>query len=620
MTKTPIPYIKSVAKTTLFMVLMFFFTPIKAQTYFHKYLEPTLPLSIFQQTDGNFILVGATALFNASSPSDITFIKIDSLGEIMYRKDISSAYFDDVYFVMQDDDKIFVGSVSGPGNSSDTNKRSITAIDLEGNLIWHGRYGNHKNIASYTTSIAISDNKDLVALATLPVNDSTGLNGFSVFVTDSNGVFKFGKAFYSNFGIGANAIFKSKTDNSYLILGGYCPLSFPCFGLHFITKIDENLNVVWSKSYQNALYDYVNGVFAGYILPRKIIEKDDGNFILYGSVVDSSENTYNPFLSVFDPNGNTLYSKSFSYGFGTGYLNDNFITTKDSGYILLGTSNNSIALLKLDENLNLEWIKDTYSNKLVTTIDIKQINGNEYIFFGEASGYSQTFSGASLPIGIIKTDKFGNSGCFERDTFATSYPIMVYDSVFTLQSYDEGFQSPSSTTTFFSPMQSYTHCFCSVTGGFTFTATGDTVEFTNTTIGASSYTWNFGDGNFSNDFSPTHVYDTSGTFNVSLIVQDGICKDTVYATITIVGVKEIENPLNFSVYPNPSFSENVQFTTTEHGSYQLIITDLTGKLIDKTNFTGKQHTYQSKQLSTGLYFYELTNENNVKSRGKLVKR
>lgn len=225
-----------------------------------------------------------------------------------------------------------------------------------------------------------------------------------------------------------------------------------------------------------------------------------------------------------------------------------------------------------------------------------------------------------MPIGIIKTDKFGNSGCFERDTMATTYPITVYDSVFTLQSYDEGFQSASSTTEFFSPMQSYTHCFCSVTGGFTFTVNGDTVEFTNTTTGASSYIWNFGDGNTSNDFSPTHVYDTSGTFNVSLIVQDGICKDTVYATITIVGVKEIENPLNFSVYPNPSFSENVQFTTTEHGSYQLIITDLTGKLIDKTNFTGKQHTYQSKQLSIGLYFYELTNENNIKSRGKLVKR
>lgn len=41
-----------------------------------------------------------------------------------------------------------------------------------------------------------------------------------------------------------------------------------------------------------------------------------------------------------------------------------------------------------------------------------------------------------------------------------------------------------------------------------------------------SYYWNFGDGDTSTQFQPTHTYTSTGNYIVTLIVSDGICSDT----------------------------------------------------------------------------------------------
>ncbi len=49
------------------------------------------------------------------------------------------------------------------------------------------------------------------------------------------------------------------------------------------------------------------------------------------------------------------------------------------------------------------------------------------------------------------------------------------------------------------------------------------VQFTNTSQHADSYSWNFGDGNFSSDENPTHEYLNLGTYTVTLIADAGAC-------------------------------------------------------------------------------------------------
>jgi gliding motility-associated-like protein len=61
------------------------------------------------------------------------------------------------------------------------------------------------------------------------------------------------------------------------------------------------------------------------------------------------------------------------------------------------------------------------------------------------------------------------------------------------------------------------------------------VSFTNTSSGANSYQWNFGNGTTSNSTSPTATFTSSGTFNVRLIAINSStgCRDTVFQQITV---------------------------------------------------------------------------------------
>ncbi|MFM9007457.1 MAG: PKD domain-containing protein, partial [Bacteroidota bacterium] len=60
-----------------------------------------------------------------------------------------------------------------------------------------------------------------------------------------------------------------------------------------------------------------------------------------------------------------------------------------------------------------------------------------------------------------------------------------------------------------------------------------TVTFTNFSQGATTYTWNFGDGNVSNQFSVVHVYASPGSYQVSMEAHNGCSYDTAYQTITV---------------------------------------------------------------------------------------
>ncbi|OFX28023.1 MAG: hypothetical protein A2033_14620 [Bacteroidetes bacterium GWA2_31_9] len=72
-----------------------------------------------------------------------------------------------------------------------------------------------------------------------------------------------------------------------------------------------------------------------------------------------------------------------------------------------------------------------------------------------------------------------------------------------------------------------------------------TVQFVNSTVDASSYLWDFGDGNTSTEFNPTHIYDALGTYTVSLSATGYGGTDNYVITDYIF--IDLSNPCEFSM-------------------------------------------------------------------------
>ncbi len=90
------------------------------------------------------------------------------------------------------------------------------------------------------------------------------------------------------------------------------------------------------------------------------------------------------------------------------------------------------------------------------------------------------------------------------------------------------------------------------------------VAFSDYSIGASTWNWDFGDGQTSKLQNPPYTYKKSGTYNVKLTVTNGTCVDTTVIPVTVVG------QIPYFTYSLPKDSicryDTVQFTAKNYDS------------------------------------------------------
>ena len=130
------------------------------------------------------------------------------------------------------------------------------------------------------------------------------------------------------------------------------------------------------------------------------------------------------------------------------------------------------------------------------------------------------------------------------------------------------------------------------------------VEFTNTTVGAISYNWYFGDGATSTSTDPTHIFVNSATtdtiYNVMLVSSTAFgCTDTLIVPITVFAGANA----NFSHNGFPGCAPlDVDFTNSSTGatSYQWSFGDGNG-----STQTDPSHQYINNTLFIDVYTVEL---------------
>ena len=72
--------------------------------------------------------------------------------------------------------------------------------------------------------------------------------------------------------------------------------------------------------------------------------------------------------------------------------------------------------------------------------------------------------------------------------------------------------------------------------GFFTSITGLEVDFSNTTQNGTTYTWDFGDGNISNDANPSHTYTSGGTYTVTLTAANACGSTMTTQEVTIISL------------------------------------------------------------------------------------
>jgi len=134
------------------------------------------------------------------------------------------------------------------------------------------------------------------------------------------------------------------------------------------------------------------------------------------------------------------------------------------------------------------------------------------------------------------------------------------------------------------------------------------VLFSNTSIDANSYLWDFGTGEFSSENSPTYTYDNDGIYFVMLRAYSGNgCADSIVNKI-VVSEPDIYIPNAFS--PNND-DINEYFSLNIYGvidNYKLLIYNRFGEIVYSSNnqFGKWDGKYNGEIVPQGVYYYIVT--------------
>ena len=136
------------------------------------------------------------------------------------------------------------------------------------------------------------------------------------------------------------------------------------------------------------------------------------------------------------------------------------------------------------------------------------------------------------------------------------------------------------------------------------------VTFTNASINATSYLWDFGDGETSTLQDPVHAF-LYGDYTVTLIAGSGCDTDTIFIFISIVtGVEEAIDLSGISIYPNPSSGKFVvSFDDAIDPDAGIRIFDIMGSLVLEIKNPDDKVEIDLSDQPDGIYILRITTGN-----------
>jgi gliding motility-associated-like protein len=165
------------------------------------------------------------------------------------------------------------------------------------------------------------------------------------------------------------------------------------------------------------------------------------------------------------------------------------------------------------------------------------------------------------------------------------------------------------------------------TAAFNATPTIMTIEeancyLTDQSTGASSWSWNFGDGSSGINQNPVHSYENTGDYLISLIVTDANgCKDSTSHPVSVKGVYLFYIPNAFT--PNGDGINDFFFPmglNVDLGNFEMYIFDRWGKRMYYTKDISKpwngtlNNEGNIEQIVMGVYTYKIITKDIIDSK------
>lgn len=142
---------------------------------------------------------------------------------------------------------------------------------------------------------------------------------------------------------------------------------------------------------------------------------------------------------------------------------------------------------------------------------------------------------------------------------------------------------------------------------FNFETNNLTVEFNSDQADATTWAWDFGDGNTSDEENPTHIYDNSGIYSVTLTTDNG-CVSELEVDLTNTGIESFEEA-GINYMPNPANDVlNLQLPNNTGNIQTAKFIDLSGRVVKTHDISqGGSVSIPVSDVSNGIYILILEN-------------
>jgi PKD repeat protein len=135
-----------------------------------------------------------------------------------------------------------------------------------------------------------------------------------------------------------------------------------------------------------------------------------------------------------------------------------------------------------------------------------------------------------------------------------------------------------------------------------------TVSFENTSVGGLEFSWDFGDGNQSNEENPEHTYAGAGNYEVKLTVTSFSCGSTIEQTVNIQPNSVLEDTFSeaLSIFPNPvSETLTIELSRVEP-EIEVNISNAKGMILRRWEINNsKSKKLDLSDFESGVYWVEI---------------